>query len=331
MCVHILVPQNVYDEDDEEDYQESGQDGEGSEDAEYSHEETGAADPAPGDYYETADVDAPGEEEYPSYAPAVEDTAMGEEHVAVEDEEEEEVSRPQRGKSRRVIQSDNDEDVPEVKPAARVATVTTRGRTTMRPAYYDEISDEEDVKLKSRTLVRGRQEDEFVDDDDEDYLRGQNEDTGYGKRKKSSKSKSSRGAPRATTASKARKQARKDSLAADESYASSQTADTSSDDDLDLNDDDEESLDGEGKGKKYTFRERADKVNYFLPAANAFDAPFDAGSKGKGKARTNKSFALPGGLSGAQLAALYPEKRVAAGDDSVSQPSLGPSAATLTL
>lgn len=236
-------------------------------------------------------------------------------------DEDEVVSVKPKRTTRRVVISEDDDEEEAVAAAKRVVTVTNRGRSTTRPVYYLDGSEEDEEKPSNgrKGLQRGgRKEEDFVDDDDLDEDDLDEDDTrGYGSRKKSSRAielarkrkrqaaasdRDTRNGGRRSTASK------KASSKRSNSYGLSTAGTTTDDDDLDLNDDDEGD-DDLGVGKEYKLRDRGEPVNYFLPAANAFDIPqLERTKRGRGRPPKNFGSFLPASMSGAQYAELYPDK-----------------------
>lgn len=216
--------------------------------------------------------------------------------------------RARRSSGRIRISSTTDDEEGQRSP--RIATTSTRGRSGARSMYYDgPVSDESSDGLKPpRLLRRSRQRnDEFVENDD-DFDQNEVVDEGYGVRRSSRHTDT--GSRRMTRSSNRRSpsdepRGRKNDAAYDES------TELSSSDDEDDEEEDEDDEDEQGVKKTYTFRQRAKKVNYFLPPVNTFDMlPTDRNDKGKGKGKAQKHSGswLPPNMSTAQYAALYPEK-----------------------
>jgi hypothetical protein len=250
----------------------------------------------------------------------------------MEDDDDAVVSiRPKRT-TRRVVESDDEDEAEEVVAAKRVATVTTRGRSTVRPVHYNDGPSDEDSKPSNgrKGLQRGgRTEEDFVDEGDEDDLEEEDDSKGYGSRKRSSRAteltqkrkRQAAASGRTTRNGGQSARAKKDSSRRSTSYGMSTIGSSTEDDDLNLNDDDEE--DDLGAGKEYKLRKRGEKVNYFLPAVNAFDIPQLERNNKKAKGRIPKNFGsfLPANMSGAQYAELYPDKNRDADSVSSSRPA----------
>lgn len=209
-----------------------------------------------------------------------------------------------RGRRAKAIAPDSEDGEFETKPVAKIAIKTTSGRKTSRPLQYasDDEDDDEEVVVKPRSgrLRRGGDRgysgsrgDEFVVEDEED-----GDDGGYGSRRRST-----RASERNNLSNKAGRPKRR--RAVDESYEGEEDSGETSEDDtamVDLVSDD--SFTDENRPRK--LREKA-KIDYYaIP-------PLETNkSKDKGKQRKrdeNDPFAgLPHNLTGAQWAALYPEK-----------------------
>lgn len=203
---------------------------------------------------------------------------------------------PAAGRRTRVVAPDSDESEYDSKPPVRkIAIKTGSGRVTSRPAQYasDDDDDEEDevVRPPTRRLRRGGGygggKDDFVvnDEDDDD------QDVGYGSRRSTRAS--------ANQAARSKRPRRK----VDESYEGAEDSQETSEDDEELVLSSDADVVGDQPRK---LREKA-KIDYFaIPPLET------SKSKDKGKHRKrddNDPFAgLPHNLTGAQWAALYPEK-----------------------
>ena len=215
--------------------------------------------------------------------------------------------RPRRG---RVI--DSEESADDFQPSAaprRIATTTSSGRQTRRPAFYGESENEDDQKPQRRGgLRRGGSRSGYHGDgveDDEDY---QAEDGEYGTRRStrqrdrsSKRASQSRGNQRSTRSSR-----RGDR---DHSFHGDSTDADTDEEMLDLADDDDNDSLGNEQGANSRRLRNKPRVNYYAPLT--LEAPKND-KKDKGKRRQNgddgNPFAgLPANMTGAQWAALYPE------------------------
>lgn len=253
-------------------------------------------------------------------------------------------SKRGRGRPRKTLQhSDSDDGYVDHQPRL-VPTTTLHGRRTLRPALYTagtSEEDEEDFKpRKSAGLRRGgssRRKSDFVEPDD-DYDR---EDDGYGERKRSSRQeeKKARQDQERKEQDRALRSSRQDALTKKSepkprATRNSQKADvdvsfdmdheehseisSDTDEGLDLHDDDD---DGVGPMPRRKLRQKA-KIDYYtIPPLEALPDK-KSKNKGKGRATDGDPFSgLPHNMTGAQWAALYPEK--GAQVDSVRSSVLG--------
>lgn len=267
------------------------------------------------EYQEEEDIDGEGEPDL--------DVEMDEEPVRP--------SASTARKTRRIADSDDEEL--EVRVPDKVATVSTRGRAVMRPAQYasDEESFEDDDVKPKKSLSRGRPKDDAFVEHDEEYDANEEEDEGYGgggRRSSRSHGRSGASGRRSTRSSNRQtgngngngptRRPRK----IDAAYESGTPESTTEDDDMMMNDDDDDDDDDDMvvKKKDYKLRQRQKKVNYLIPPADAYDMPISKNDKGKGKSRRGPGSWMPANMSGAQYAALYPEK-ARDGSDSVRFPS----------
>ncbi|KAI5478471.1 AAA family ATPase [Pseudohyphozyma bogoriensis] len=238
---------------------------------------------------------------------AMEGVADGGDEDAYGEDEEEVVGRSTRAKGKkRVVIDEDDEDEEAEKPQV-VVTTSLHGRKVKRPVHYAGASDdsEEDEVVKPAGRIRRggssrKQEDDFVEQDEDD-----GEDYGYGERR------STRSSGRSTRDSeKKRKDAERNRRIkrenADISYETEgehdETGTDTDEEDLDLHDDDDDDI-IEGVPTKRNLRQKA-KIDYYtIPP---LEAPAD---KKKKKGRSGDPFSgLPMNMTGAQWAALYPEK-----------------------
>lgn len=233
------------------------------------------------------------------------------------------VSRPTRGgrRSKTIAKdSEDEEDIPGYHPPPKkIAVTTTSGRQTTRPVYYDGDSSNEDAEVKptrgglrrggSRSTRSGgyNTRDDFVEADEE----FDEEDGGYGTGRRSSRAaekqqKEKKEADRARRAAQRSRSTRPSKV--DQSYEGegSQTEETT-DDDHDMQDLGDESDDGASTSRPRRNLRQKQKVDYF--AIPPLEAPKEK-NKGKGKQRDadNPFAGLPLNMTGAQWAALYPEK-----------------------
>ena len=220
-------------------------------------------------------------------------------------------------KARRIADSESEEV--EVRVPDKMVTVSTRGRSVVRPVQYasdEESFEDEDVKPKKGGLSRGRpKDDEFVAEDAE-FDENEEEDLLYGARR-SNRNGYGRAASkgRRTTRSSNRQPSNGNTNGStrrtrkiDAAYESGTPESTTEDDAMMDEDDDDDDDDILFKKKDYKLRQRQKKVNYLIPPADAYDIPPGKLDKGKGKSRRGPGSWMPANMSGAQYAALYPEK-----------------------
>lgn len=257
--------------------------------------------------------------------------AEGDQDGDFEMEEEQEASaRPTRGarKAKAIVHaSDEDDDLFEAPKV--ISVVTTSGRRTTRPAYYDgdETDEDEEVKPTRAGLRRGGSKPtksggystrgDFVEPDDE----FDEEDFGYGQSKRSSGRLTARQQSLQKDASRTQRAGRRESrddFKPAPTRKKNRKADVSyegEDDDHETEtEEDEQELElgsesddlGGGRQPRRTLREKR-KIDYF--AVPTLD-PVPEKNKGKGKQRdSDNPFAgLPMNMTGAQWAALYPDK-----------------------
>ena len=252
------------------------------------------------DYQEEEDVDGEGEVDP--------DVEMEEERVAPR--------AAATRKTRRIVDSESDEV--EVRVPDKMATVSTRGRSVIRPVQYasDEESFEDDEVKPKGSLSRGRREkDDLFVENDEEFDGNEEEDIDYGTARNSRGGytrppargrRSTRSSNRPTNGNNNGPGRRTRKV--DANYESG-TPESTTEDDMIINDDDEDDEDDMGTKKKdYKLRQRQKKVNYLIPPADAYDIPVSKNDKGKGKSRRGPGSWMPANMSGAQYAALYPDK-----------------------
>lgn len=222
-----------------------------------------------------------------------------------------------------IKQDDDDDGDFEMEQPKLVATMTKSGRRTLRPAMYKgDSSDEDDepVKAAGRSLRRGKSKnagygdgdgfvepDEEFEEDDDEGVYGQNRKSRLQNlaeaRARQAASKKSHG--RATRSTR-------NSAKVDQSYEAEESPLETTEDDEELEIGSDDSL---RPPPKRQLREKP-KIDYYaIPPVESL-----TNKKDKGKSRSRDSgdpFAgLPHNLTGAQWAALYPEKN--AQSDSVS-------------
>ncbi|KAK4057556.1 TAT-binding protein-like protein 7, AAA ATPase [Microbotryomycetes sp. JL221] len=229
---------------------------------------------------------------------------------------------------------EDDNDDFKIEPPKLVSTTTKSGRKTLRPIQYDSESPEEDdepVKPARGGLRRGRsnksgygdgngfvEADEGSDDDEEDEgVYGQDRKTRLAQAAARRKAKDEAAA--ASSHGRTTRSTRKSSTKQDQSYeAEASFGETSEDEELSLDSDD--SL---KPLKPRRLREKP-KIDYYaIPPVESLTND-KSKSKSKRKGGDDPFAGLPHNLTGAQWAALFPDKNGNAGNDSSSSDDDGP-------
>ncbi|KAM0793371.1 hypothetical protein ACM66B_000826 [Microbotryomycetes sp. NB124-2] len=245
---------------------------------------------------EDEDEDAEGEADQPYEAPAG-DLPMDEASFAA-------------GKA----PEDEDDDFKVERPKL-VPTLTKSGRKTLRPAIYDgDSSDDDDEPVKpARSLRRGRNKsgygdgNGFVEPDDDDFNAEdaeEDEEGDYGLDRKAKMQRLAAARRAKDEAAAARNRGRRStrsSAKVDQSYEAEDSPQETTEDDVDLEISSDDSLKPAAPRK---LREKP-KIDYYnIPPVESL-----TNNKSKKKRKGDDPFAgLPHNLTGAQWAALYPDK-----------------------